>query len=113
MAADLEFGQMTAAPSQRQEPEPERVPLSIFVANLLRIANDRERLPGRAAYVSPTGREFIVCGDDGGAENYRQVAELSQEVANITLKNGGPYVSGRYVPFDEAPEDWAVAFRRG
>jgi hypothetical protein len=110
MASDLEALQFMAAPRQRPQPQSDRVPLHTFVANILREA--KRLVPGsRAAYVSPNGTEFIVCGDGGGTANYRKVAELSGQVARFVMNEGGPYISGRYVPFDEAPEDWVVAFR--
>lgn len=110
MAADLEYAQFMAAP-QRPRPEPERVPLPVFVAQLLRAAREQGLVPGRAAYVNPSGTEFIVCGDESGPAAYRKAASLSGLIARTSLAHGGPYVGGRYVPFDEAPQDWAVAFR--
>jgi hypothetical protein len=112
MASDLEYAQFMPAPS-RPRPEPERIPLPLFVARVLRAVREKGLVPGGAAYVSPTGTEFIVCGDDGGPANYRKVAEVAGHIARLSMEHGGPYVGGRYVPFDEAPQDWAVAFREG
>jgi hypothetical protein len=107
MAAELEaLGFLVGPPQPRQT-----ISLTEYVAARLR--EEQESLPGSAAYVSPTGTEFIVCGEGGGVTKYRKVAEVSCAITDSLVRVGGPYISGRYVPFNEAPEGWYVAFHDG